>query len=614
MVSLIMEATLDKGQLINFIDSLRNPVHLTQGPPGTGKSYLGVVLVRALMRIRILWMEHNPSVGRPPILVLSYKNHAVDEFLCDLLTAERRVFAGGTQQMIRIGNPGDARLQPHSERSCQRADPAVKRAHQALDQLNDVATACKNLSKHALLFGSFRADMFQLHGPTPPSGAPEEDLQKKQNRVAYEATEVLLASVVRSKKLSSLVVDGGSDADDAPTPDEVLMRVTSLLTLDDVNDARCPNTQQLLDRDAIFAELPLLHSGLQHYIDLDPRYDDPAEMLFLFMKGHKPLPRCSYALFDSADGQSHRCPNLATDDAVPLCNEHRCFLFLGPHREVRCGQPVAPGQRYLCAGHACTSNTLCGRPRLGIDGQGKTSELFCEVHCCVKCVQFGIVPACEAQDDPPRNVCFDHPLCCVPECQELALLDTDYCSGHAAPQCQHMHPFGLRCSRPAIARDMDYCYEHFETFVTDGWAWEDAAEVSDASDEDEDEHGFEAMMRSKPKPCAGKNKRGKPCGSPAMPNSLYCHAHAPPAATFTELQKEEVSSVRKQESSMQKEIPAPPKTVSAEAEEVVEPVEPSVQELPQANAENEVLASAARAHSRQVHPASLDTTCGAPSG
>lgn len=34
---LVVETTLDKMQLVAFIDSLRNPVHLTQGPPGTGE-------------------------------------------------------------------------------------------------------------------------------------------------------------------------------------------------------------------------------------------------------------------------------------------------------------------------------------------------------------------------------------------------------------------------------------------------------------------------------------------------------------------------------------------------------------------------------------------------
>ena len=51
-------------ELACFIDSLRNSLHLTQGPPGTGKSYLGVVIVRALMIIRSLWVRKNSSVSK----------------------------------------------------------------------------------------------------------------------------------------------------------------------------------------------------------------------------------------------------------------------------------------------------------------------------------------------------------------------------------------------------------------------------------------------------------------------------------------------------------------------------------------------------------------------
>ena len=70
LVDLLVQATLDFGQLVNFIDSLRNPVHCTQGPPGTGKSYLGVQIVYALTIIRKYCMQQNKSVGTPPILVL----------------------------------------------------------------------------------------------------------------------------------------------------------------------------------------------------------------------------------------------------------------------------------------------------------------------------------------------------------------------------------------------------------------------------------------------------------------------------------------------------------------------------------------------------------------
>jgi len=120
LVDLLLKATLDFGQLVNFIDSLRNPVHCTQGPPGTGKSYLGVQIVYALTIIRKYWMQQNKSVGTPPILVLSYKNHAADEFLSDLLkvtgtllTGNQRLsnfYPGQNVQMVRMGNSGDPNL------------------------------------------------------------------------------------------------------------------------------------------------------------------------------------------------------------------------------------------------------------------------------------------------------------------------------------------------------------------------------------------------------------------------------------------------------------------------------------------------------------------------
>jgi hypothetical protein len=39
---LVVQTTLDKMQLISFIDALHNPVHLTQGPPGTGELHSSI--------------------------------------------------------------------------------------------------------------------------------------------------------------------------------------------------------------------------------------------------------------------------------------------------------------------------------------------------------------------------------------------------------------------------------------------------------------------------------------------------------------------------------------------------------------------------------------------
>ena len=122
LVVLLKETTLDEGQLRSFIDGLKSPVHLTQGPPGTGKSYLGVVMVRALMIVRKFWVKVDESVGTPPILVLSYKNHAIDEFLIDLIKAERRL--NQSSGLIRIGGGAslDQRLGAFSERTLGRQD------------------------------------------------------------------------------------------------------------------------------------------------------------------------------------------------------------------------------------------------------------------------------------------------------------------------------------------------------------------------------------------------------------------------------------------------------------------------------------------------------------
>jgi len=52
LCKLVRKSTLDSEQFESFLGSLSKPVHLTQGPPGTGKSYLGVVIVQALLIIR----------------------------------------------------------------------------------------------------------------------------------------------------------------------------------------------------------------------------------------------------------------------------------------------------------------------------------------------------------------------------------------------------------------------------------------------------------------------------------------------------------------------------------------------------------------------------------
>lgn len=65
---------LDQPQADSLITGLTKRVSLIQGPPGTGKSFIGALLAKAI---------HDYT--KETILVLCYTNHALDQFLEDLL-------------------------------------------------------------------------------------------------------------------------------------------------------------------------------------------------------------------------------------------------------------------------------------------------------------------------------------------------------------------------------------------------------------------------------------------------------------------------------------------------------------------------------------------------
>ncbi|KAE8154703.1 P-loop containing nucleoside triphosphate hydrolase protein [Aspergillus avenaceus] len=65
---------LDQSQMESFLSGLTQTVSLIQGPPGTGKSFVGALLAKA-------FHDHSNEV----ILVMCYTNHALNQFLEDLL-------------------------------------------------------------------------------------------------------------------------------------------------------------------------------------------------------------------------------------------------------------------------------------------------------------------------------------------------------------------------------------------------------------------------------------------------------------------------------------------------------------------------------------------------
>jgi hypothetical protein len=84
---------LDESQTKGMAAALTKQVALIQGPPGTGKSYIGVKIVRAILN------NATRAANLLPILVITYTNHALDQFLEDLM--EDDVPAS---KMVRLGS------------------------------------------------------------------------------------------------------------------------------------------------------------------------------------------------------------------------------------------------------------------------------------------------------------------------------------------------------------------------------------------------------------------------------------------------------------------------------------------------------------------------------
>ena len=89
----VEQVQLDQSQLDAIKMALTQKVSVIQGPPGTGKTYIGIKIVQALLINRSIW----DSARNSPILVVCYTNHALDQFLEEIINLD--MFS-----MIRIGS------------------------------------------------------------------------------------------------------------------------------------------------------------------------------------------------------------------------------------------------------------------------------------------------------------------------------------------------------------------------------------------------------------------------------------------------------------------------------------------------------------------------------
>ncbi|KAL8806343.1 MAG: hypothetical protein Q9182_001373 [Xanthomendoza sp. 2 TL-2023] len=140
--------TLDHGQATALCENLARGLAFTQGPPGTGKTFLGVALAKVVLR-------HAPK----PILVACMTNHALDNFLGDLVKQ-------GITRIARIGGASkeewtDGYTLPSIRKNFQKSEEGlgqkikIDRAYQSVRALWRQGTAwCESLNTHTLTWAA----------------------------------------------------------------------------------------------------------------------------------------------------------------------------------------------------------------------------------------------------------------------------------------------------------------------------------------------------------------------------------------------------------------------------------------------------------------------------
>ncbi|KAL8658342.1 MAG: hypothetical protein Q9226_001086 [Calogaya cf. arnoldii] len=157
--NLCSATTLDHGQALALCENLSRGLAFTQGPPGTGKTFLGVSLAKVILR-------HAPQ---KPILVACMTNHALDNFLGDLVEH-------GITKIARIGSGSkegwtDKYTMPSIRKGFEKGERSSgqktkkDRAYSALRALWTQGTAwCDTLNTHTLTWAAV-ADHLKIRYP-----------------------------------------------------------------------------------------------------------------------------------------------------------------------------------------------------------------------------------------------------------------------------------------------------------------------------------------------------------------------------------------------------------------------------------------------------------------
>ncbi|KAH8646473.1 P-loop containing nucleoside triphosphate hydrolase protein [Tricladium varicosporioides] len=139
---------LDESQARSVVNALTKPVSVIRGPPGTGKSFLGSFLVNTIL---------NQTNLR--VLVISFKNHALDDFLEELLD-----LGVGGDVMARLGSKTKSTSRTESLLLSQRQHPRKADTWAVINALEPEAEAIsQDLQKAFANFDTISVSWNEIH-------------------------------------------------------------------------------------------------------------------------------------------------------------------------------------------------------------------------------------------------------------------------------------------------------------------------------------------------------------------------------------------------------------------------------------------------------------------
>ena len=237
--------------------------------------------------------------------------------------------------------------------------------------------------------------------------------------------------------------------------------------------------------------------------------DHWGDILLMWLCGARPVPSCQISDFN----KDITCKNRAMEPEIPFCDRHRCH-FYGSKNNSRCINPSSQKNSGYCAIHSCQMDNCQRAVMLSPSAQ------YCIRHSCRRCVELGQSPANPSTDDPPKNVCEDHPMCIAPYCEKYPDGGNIYCESHSkVGKCTAKTKKGLPCKGEAVSRLKPFCSDHLHMFVP--FLLENAVEEGVVDVRQKNNVDPETISSR----CTFIKKKGGRCKGTALPGMELCFDH-----------------------------------------------------------------------------------------